>query len=239
MGGLAEDYNDAHTRLTRAEGDAFSARSHQRAASAWKAGYSHSEFMAVSVGQRKGRPGRYRPARSRRHDRRQPRQASTRLLQERNRDGRLRLAHLRRCCGSRRDGQEHGRPPRSSVASRDFRPRAGPRTWLLPAAATGLGHPEGVREGRDRPPTELNLVEIDEALQRSASSQPAHSDSPKDIVNVNGGVIALGHPVGMSGSRVILHLALELQRRGGGVGASALCGGGGQGDTLVIRVPNA
>ena len=58
------------------------------------------------------------------------------------------------------------------------------------------------------------------------------------IVNVNGGAIALGHPVGMSGARIVLHLALELQRRGGGTGAAALCGGGGQGDALLIRVPS-
>jgi len=58
-----------------------------------------------------------------------------------------------------------------------------------------------------------------------------------EIVNVTGGAIALGHPIGMSGARIVLHLALELRRRGGGVGAAALCGGGGQGDGLIIRVP--
>ncbi len=58
-----------------------------------------------------------------------------------------------------------------------------------------------------------------------------------DNVNVNGGAIALGHPIGMSGARIVLHLAYELRRRGGGVGAAALCGGGGQGDALIIKVP--
>ena len=58
-------------------------------------------------------------------------------------------------------------------------------------------------------------------------------------VNVNGGAIALGHPIGMSGARLVLHLALELKRRGGGVGAAALCGGGGQGDALIVRVAKA
>ncbi len=56
-------------------------------------------------------------------------------------------------------------------------------------------------------------------------------------VNVNGGAIALGHPIGMSGARLVLHLALELKRRGGGVGAAVLCGGGGQGDALMVQVP--
>jgi acetyl-CoA C-acetyltransferase len=58
-------------------------------------------------------------------------------------------------------------------------------------------------------------------------------------VNVNGGAIALGHPIGMSGARVVLHLALELKRRGGGTGAAALCGGGGQGDALILTVPQS
>jgi len=59
----------------------------------------------------------------------------------------------------------------------------------------------------------------------------------EEIVNVNGGAIALGHPIGMSGARLVLTLALELARRGGGTGAAALCGGGGQGDALIIKVP--
>jgi acetyl-CoA C-acetyltransferase len=56
-------------------------------------------------------------------------------------------------------------------------------------------------------------------------------------VNVNGGAISMGHPIGMSGARIVLHLAYELGRRGGGIGAAGLCGGGGQGDALVLRVP--
>jgi len=60
-----------------------------------------------------------------------------------------------------------------------------------------------------------------------------------DVTNVNGGAIALGHPVGMSGARIALTLAYELRRRGGGIGAAGLCGGGGQGDALVLRVPAA
>jgi acetyl-CoA C-acetyltransferase len=61
----------------------------------------------------------------------------------------------------------------------------------------------------------------------------------EEIVNVNGGAIALGHPIGMSGARLVLTLVLELKRRGGGLGAAALCGGGGQGDALLLTVPSA
>jgi acetyl-CoA C-acetyltransferase len=86
---------------------------------------------------------------------------------------------------------------------------------------------------------DLDLVEINEAFAAVGlvSTQKLGIDPEK--VNVNGGAIALGHPIGMSGARIALHLALELKRRGGGVGAAALCGGGGQGDALIIRVPAA
>jgi acetyl-CoA C-acetyltransferase len=87
-------------------------------------------------------------------------------------------------------------------------------------------------------PADLDLVEINEAFAAvGIASTRALGISP-DRVNVNGGAIALGHPIGMSGARIVLHLALELQRRGGGIGAAALCGGGGQGDALILRVPN-
>ncbi len=84
---------------------------------------------------------------------------------------------------------------------------------------------------------DLDLLEINEAFA-AVSVVSAHALNVDDaLVNVNGGAIALGHPIGMSGARLVLHLALELGRRGGGLGAAALCGGGGQGDALLIRVP--
>ena len=86
-------------------------------------------------------------------------------------------------------------------------------------------------------PTDLDLVEINEAFAAVGIASTKELGLDEDKVNVNGGAIALGHPIGMSGARIALHLALELQRRGGGVGAAALCGGGGQGDALIVRVP--
>ena len=86
-------------------------------------------------------------------------------------------------------------------------------------------------------PTDLDLVEINEAFAAVGLASAKELGIDLDRVNVNGGAIALGHPIGMSGARITLHLALELQRRGGGTGAAALCGGGGQGDALVVRVP--
>ncbi len=82
-------------------------------------------------------------------------------------------------------------------------------------------------------------MEFNEAFAAVGIASARQLGLPDEKVNVNGGAIALGHPVGMSGARVVLHLALELKRRGGGVGAAALCGGGGQGDALIVRVPAA
>jgi acetyl-CoA C-acetyltransferase len=113
---------------------------------------------------------------------------------------------------------------------------AGPDSGLQlqPANATALAcRKEGIA------PTDLDLVEFNEAFAAVGISSARELGLDDDIVNVNGGAIALGHPVGMSGTRVVLTLALELKRRGGGVGAAALCGGGGQGDALIVRVPKS
>ena len=82
----------------------------------------------------------------------------------------------------------------------------------------------------------LELFEINEAFAAVALASTQDLGVPEDVVNVNGGAIALGHPIGMSGTRVALTLALELKRQGGGLGAAALCGGGGQGEALVLKV---
>ncbi|MGH3358864.1 MAG: acetyl-CoA C-acyltransferase, partial [Nocardioidaceae bacterium] len=86
---------------------------------------------------------------------------------------------------------------------------------------------------------DLDLVEINEAFAAVGIASARELGIDESLVNVNGGAIALGHPIGMSGARITLHLALELARRGGGVGAAALCGGGGQGDALIVRVPKS
>ena len=86
---------------------------------------------------------------------------------------------------------------------------------------------------------DLDLIEINEAFAQVVLQSMRELRVDEEIVNVNGGAIALGHPIGMSGARLVLTLALELKRRGGGIGAAALCGGGGQGDALLITVPAA
>jgi acetyl-CoA C-acetyltransferase len=84
--------------------------------------------------------------------------------------------------------------------------------------------------------SDLDLIEINEAFAAVAVQSMRDLGVTSDIVNVNGGAIALGHPLGASGARIALHLYYELQRRGGGLGAAGLCGGGGQGEALLLRV---
>ena len=88
-----------------------------------------------------------------------------------------------------------------------------------------------------RTTADLDLIEINEAFAAVAIQSMRDLGIENDIVNVNGGAIAIGHPIGASGARIALHLAHELRRRGGGLGAAGLCGGGGQGEALLLRVP--
>jgi acetyl-CoA C-acetyltransferase len=112
------------------------------------------------------------------------------------------------------------------VAGPDSSLQAQPAEAILKACAK-----EGIT------PADLDLVEINEAFAAVGLASTKLLGIDLDKVNVNGGAIAMGHPIGMSGARIALHLALELRRRGGGVGAAGLCGGGGQGDALIVRVP--
>lgn len=114
---------------------------------------------------------------------------------------------------------------------------AGPDPSLLHQPANAIR--DALRRDGTLELGDLDVVEINEAFAGVALASTRELGLPTDRVNVNGGAIALGHPVGMSGARLVLTLALELRRRGGGTGAAALCGGGGQGDALILRVPAA
>jgi acetyl-CoA C-acetyltransferase len=131
-----------------------------------------------------------------------------------------------------------GLPPIAEIGGYGTVAGPDPSLLLQPARAIrdALRRDGGLVVG-DLKVSELDLIEINEAFAgvALASSRGLGLDSGR--VNVNGGAIAVGHPVGMSGARLVLTLALELRRRGGGTGAAALCGGGGQGDALILRVP--
>ena len=110
---------------------------------------------------------------------------------------------------------------------------AGPDTNLLLQPAHAI---EAALARAGLATTDVDLAEINEAFAAVAIASQRHLGWDDDMVNVNGGAIALGHPVGASGARIALHVALELGRRGGGLGAAALCGGGGQGNAILLRV---
>ncbi|KOS57611.1 acetyl-CoA C-acetyltransferase [Rhodococcus rhodochrous] len=238
MGNLTESANSGERFVSRAEQDAFAAASHQRAARAWKDGLFDDEVVPVSIKQRKGeaivfaadegiRPettaeslGSLRPAFAK--DGTVTAGSASQIS-----DGAAAIVVM-----SKAKATELGLSWIAEIGRHGV--VAGPDSTLQSQPARAIAK-ACEREGLD--PTELDLVEINEAFAAVGivSARELGIDPAK--VNVNGGAIALGHPLGMSGARIVLHLALELERRGGGVGAAALCGGGGQGDALIVRVP--
>ena len=240
MGGLTEQCNAQGTNLSREEQDEFSARSHQRAAEAWKNGVFDDEVVPVEIPQRKGDPVVVSQDEGVRGE------TTAESL------GKLRAAFAKEgtitagsasqisdgACAvvvmSKAKAEELGLTWLAEIGAHGM--VAGPDSTLQmqPANATAKAcEKEGIA------PADLDLVEFNEAFAAVGIESARSLGLDEAKVNVNGGAIALGHPVGMSGARVVLHLALELKRRGGGVGAAALCGGGGQGDALIVRVPTS
>ncbi|MFE7121468.1 acetyl-CoA C-acetyltransferase [Streptomyces sp. NPDC057654] len=237
MGESTEKHN---TRLGigRAEQDETGARSHQRAAAAQKNGVFEAEITPVEIPQRKGEPvvfakdegirgettveslGKLRPAFAKDG-------TITAGTASQISDGAAALVVM-----SRAKAEELGLEWIAEIGAHGN--VAGPDNSLQSQPSNAIRHALG-KEGLDV--ADLDLIEINEAFAAVAVQSMKDLGISSEKVNVNGGAIALGHPIGMSGARLVLHLALELKRRGGGVGAAALCGGGGQGDALIIRVP--
>ncbi|WP_233225400.1 acetyl-CoA C-acetyltransferase [Nocardia sp. MDA0666] len=236
MGALTESRN-AGDGIGRAEQDAFAAASHQKAAAAWKNGVFTDEVVPVSVPQRKGDPivvsedegvradttaeslGKLRPAFAK--DGTITAGSASQIS-----DGAAAVVVM-----SKAKAQELGLSWIAEIGAAGV--VAGPDSTLQDQPANAIAK-ACAKEGIS--PADLDLVEINEAFAAVGIASTRKLGIDPEKVNVNGGAIAIGHPLGMSGARIVLHLALELQRRGGGVGAAALCGGGGQGDALIVRV---
>ncbi|MDQ6688368.1 MAG: acetyl-CoA C-acetyltransferase [Actinomycetota bacterium] len=240
MGALTEQCNAAAARLTREEQDAFSARSHQRAAEAWKNGLFDDEVVPVEIPQRKGDPVVVSQDEGIRGE--TTAESLAGLRPAFSKDGTITAASSSQisdgACAvvvmSKAKAEELGLAWLAEIGASGQ--VAGPDSTLQlqPARATAKAlEKEGISID------DVDLVEFNEAFAAVGIASARELGISEDKVNVNGGAIALGHPVGMSGARIALHLALELQRRGGGTGVAALCGGGGQGDALVIKVPKA
>ncbi|MEU8996503.1 acetyl-CoA C-acetyltransferase [Streptomyces caniferus] len=237
MGESTEKHN---TRLgiTRPEQDEVAARSHQRAAAAQKNGLFEAEITPVEIPQRKGEPvvfskdegiraettaeslGKLRPAFAK--DGTITAGTSSQIS-----DGAAAVVVM-----SKAKAEELGLEWIAEIGAHGN--VAGPDNSLQSQPSNAINHALG-KDGLTV--DDLDLIEINEAFAAVAVQSMKDLGVSPEKVNVNGGAIALGHPIGMSGARIVLHLALELRRRGGGVGAAALCGGGGQGDALIIRVP--
>jgi len=238
MGLLTEAGNTGDLQFTRAEQDEFSARSHQLAARAWKDGLFDDEVVAVSIAQRKGDPIEFRTDEGIRAD--TTAESLAKLRPAFSKDGTITAASASQISDgaaavvvmSKAKAQELGLTWLAEIGAHGV--VAGPDSTLQSQPAHAIAR-ACAREGIT--PADLDLVEINEAFAAVGLASTRQLGIDADKVNVNGGAIALGHPIGMSGARITLHLALELQRRGGGVGAAALCGGGGQGDALIVRVP--
>jgi acetyl-CoA C-acetyltransferase len=238
MGGLTEAANTGSQEFTREQQDAFAARSHQLAARAWKDGLFDDEVVPVEIPQRKGDPVVFTGDEGIRAD--TTVESLSRLKPAFRKDGTITAGSASQisdgACAvvvmSKEKATELGLSWIAEIGAHGV--VAGPDSTLQHQPALAI-EKACAREGIS--PTDLDLVEINEAFAAVglASTQQLGIDPEK--VNVNGGAIALGHPIGMSGARIVLHLALELGRRGGGTGVAALCGGGGQGDALVLRVP--
>jgi acetyl-CoA C-acetyltransferase len=238
MGEGTENYGRERSGLDRARQDAFAAQSHERAANAAKAGRHAEEIVGVAIPQRKGDPllvdtdEGVRPGTTS--------ESLGALKAAFAKDGSITAGNASQIS----DGASATIVMSAAAAARlkitplativSYGMVAGPDSASLLLQPANAIRRALMKAGMNV--TDVNLFEMNEAFASVALASTDDLGITDDIVNVNGGAIALGHPIGASGNRLALTLALELRRRGGGVGAAALCGGGGQGDALVLRV---
>src|SRR4051812_2940506 len=237
MGESTESFN-GKLGLTREEQDEFAARSHQRAAIAQKNGVFDEEITPVLIPQRKGDPIEFREDEGIRAD--TTVESLAKLKPAFAKDGTITAGSASQisdgACAvvvmSAAKAEELGLTVLAEIGAHGV--VAGPDATLQQQPSRAITK-ACAREGID--PADLDLVEVNEAFAAVAIVSTRELGIDPEKVNPNGGAIALGHPVGMSGARIVLDLVLELGRRGGGVAAAALCGGGGQGDALILHVP--
>ncbi len=235
MGAGTEKYA-ATAGISREAQDELAAKSHERAAKAQKDGLFDDEIVSVSIPQRKGDPvvfstdegvraettldslGALRPAFDKAGN-------ITAGNASQISDGGAAVVVASAAAAERIGGNPLGR-----IVS--FGEVAGPDASLLTQPSRSI---KQALERAGKSVSDVDLFELNEAFAAVGVASMADLGITDEVTNVNGGAIALGHPIGMSGTRVALHVLNELKRRGGGVGAAALCGGGGQGDALLLE----
>jgi acetyl-CoA C-acetyltransferase len=236
MGESTERYN-ARYGLTREEQDAFSARSHQRAAKAAANGVFDDEIVPVEIPQRKGDPVVFSADEGVRAD--TTVEGLARLRPAFAADGTITAGSSSQISdgaaavvvASRAKAEELGITPLAEIGAHGV--VAGPDASLHEQPSNAI---KAALAKAKLDVDALDLVEINEAFAAVSLVSARKLGLDEEKVNVNGGAIALGHPIGASGARLVVHLVHELRRRGGGLGAAALCGGGGQGDALLLKV---
>jgi acetyl-CoA C-acetyltransferase len=237
MGESTERHN-ARLGIGRVEQDEFAARSHQLAATAIKNGLLAEEIVPVPVPQRRGEPVVFDTDEGVRAD--TSVETLAKLRPSFSADGTITAGSASQisdgACAvvvmSASAAAQAGASVLAEVGAHGV--VAGPDNSLHSQPSRAI---ERALAKAGLSVSDLDLIEINEAFAAVALASMRDLGIGPEIVNVNGGAIALGHPIGMSGARLALHLTYELRRRGGGLGAAALCGGGGQGDALLLRVP--
>jgi acetyl-CoA C-acetyltransferase len=235
MGALTEERNDTD-KFTRQQQDEYAARSHQKAAAAWKDGVFTDEVVPVNIPQRKGDPLQFTEDEGIRANTTADSLAG--LKPAFRKEGTITAGSASQISDgaaavvvmSKAKAEELGLTWLVEIGAHGV--VAGPDSTLQSQPANAIKKAMA-REGITV--DELDVVEINEAFAAVALASTQELGIDPEKVNVNGGAIAVGHPIGMSGARITLHVALELARRGSGIGVAALCGAGGQGDALILR----
>lgn len=223
--------------ISREEQDAWALRSHQRAAAAWDKGLFHEEVVPVNLQQKKGDPVQFAADESVRRDTSLERLAALRPAFQP--DGTVTAGNapgLSDGAGalvlmSREKAEALGLPILATVVSQGQHSEEPRYLHTVPARAGQKALAKAGLSVKD-----LKLVEINEAFAAVTLTSIKLLECDPEIVNVNGGAVALGHPIGASGARILMTLIYELRRRGGGYGLAGICSGGGQGEATIVRV---
>ncbi len=235
MGALTEQRNDTD-KFTRQQQDEFAASSHQKAAAAWKDGVFADEVVPVQIPQRKGDPIEFIEDEGIRAN--TTAESLSGLRPAFRKDGTITAGSASQIsdggCAvvvmNKAKAQELGLSWLCEIGAHGV--VAGPDSTLQSQPANAIKKAVA-REGISL--DALDVIEINEAFSAVALASTKELGVDPERVNRNGGAIAVGHPIGMSGARITLHAALELNRRGAGYAVAALCGAGGQGDALILR----
>ena len=234
--GAGTDAMNREYGVTREAQDAWAARSHARASAAWDEGRMAEEVVAVSVPQRGGHTAEVARDEGIRPD--TTPEALAGLRPAFSPDGTVTAGNASQisdgACAvvvaSEAAVERLGSEPLAEIVSYGMSADRYASLHTVPALAM-----EKALKKAGRSTADLELVEINEAFAGVASHAARLLELDEAIVNVNGGAVALGHPIGASGARIVLTLALEMRRRGLFLGGAAICGGGGQGDALILR----